>query len=313
MRLLIAFALAALALGQQKPAKFDTKASDFAVRFNGEAAAYRDLSMFVLPGATVALEAVGPPGDYALRAQQGVVVPRGTHAWQWRAPREPGRYDLKFDGPASRDSIELHAFVMVPASEVRAGFLNGYRIGQYPAKPLKGNPIYQPPAGFVEVTKDNEDTKVSPHFRLKQFLCKDDMKKFPKYVVLKERLLLKLEAILERVNTLGYHVDTFNVMSAYRTPYYNHAIGDVLYSMHQWGSAADIFIDKDSKGRMDDLNRDGRIDINDSRHLYDVIETMLAEPGLGRFQGGMGYYPATAAHPPFVHVDVRGAKARWVG
>ena len=85
---------------------------------------------------------------------------------------------------------------------------------------------------------------MSPHFRLKQFLCKEDTSKdFPKYVVLKERLPLKLEAILERVNAMGFKTDTLHVMSAYRTPYYNHAIGDVKYSMHQWGSAADIYVD----------------------------------------------------------------------
>ena len=203
---------------------------------------------------------------------------------------------------------------MIPASQVQNGSLNGYPIGQYPARALNGNPIYERPAGFVEVTKQNEDAKLSPHFRLKQFVCKEDTtRRYPKYVVLKERLVLKLEAILERVNTLGYHVDTLHVMSAYRTPYYNHAIGDVLYSMHQWGSAADIFIDKDDKGVMDDLNHDGKVDANDSRLLFDDIEQMLAEPAYGRFQGGMGWYPGTAAHPPFVHVDVRGAKARWRG
>jgi uncharacterized protein YcbK (DUF882 family) len=40
---------------------------------------------------------------------------------------------------------------------------------------------------------------------------------------------------------------------------------------------------------------------------------MLAKPEYARFQGGMGFYPATTAHPPFVHVDVRGTKARWRG
>jgi uncharacterized protein YcbK (DUF882 family) len=164
------------------------------------------------------------------------------------------------------------------------------------------------------VTKHNQDTKVSPHFRLKQFLCKEDTtSEFPKYVVLKERLLLKLEAILERVNALGYHVDTLHVLSGYRTPYYNHAIGDVLYSMHQWGSAADVYIDKDNKGNMDDLNHDGRIDAADSRLLYDAIEKMLADPSFTKFEGGMGWYPGTSAHPPFVHVDVRGLRARWSG
>ena len=112
---------------------------------------------------------------------------------------------------------------------------------------------------------------------------------------------------------LGYHVDTLHVMSGYRTPYYNHAIGDVLYSMHQWGSAADIYIDKQDKGAMDDLNRDGRIDVEDSRLLYDAIEAMLAQPEFASLQGGMGFYRGTTAHPPFVHVDVRGFKARWRG
>ena len=299
-----------------RPPKFDTHAADFAIAFNGERAAYRELSTFVLPDSLLSIQAVeGPPGDYTAAAQKGNLMAHGSRSWQWRAPSTPGTYEIRIDGPSTKeDVITLHAFVMVPAAEVRNGFLNGYAIGQYPARPLKGNPIYEQPAGFIEVTKDNEDTRVSPHFRLKQFLCKEDTtRRYPKYVVLKERLLLKLEAILERVNALGYHVDTLHVLSGYRTPYYNHAIGDVLYSMHQWGSAADVYVDKNDKGVMDDLNHDGRVDVNDSRLLYDEIEKMLAEPPFVKFQGGMGFYRATTAHPPFVHVDVRGVKARWQG
>jgi uncharacterized protein YcbK (DUF882 family) len=221
---------------------------------------------------------------------------------------------VSVDGPAKKDTITLHVFVMVPAAEVRNGVLNGYRIGQYPAKPLKGSPLYTPPRGFVEVTRDNQNTKVSPHFTLKQFLCKEDTSRnFPKYVVLEARLPLKLEAILERVNQLGFETDTLHVMSAYRTPYYNRAVGDVNYSMHQWGSASDIYIDPDNKDRMEDLNRDGRVDTRDAKWLYDVIEKMTAEKDYRKFEGGLGFYPATSAHPPFVHVDVRGAKARWQG
>jgi hypothetical protein len=203
---------------------------------------------------------------------------------------------------------------MVPATEVRSGLLNGYRIGSYPATPLNGNPMYLPPPGFIEVTKENEETRLSPHFRLKQFVCKEDTtKQYPKYVLFKERLPLKLEAVLERVNAMGFAVDTLHVMSAYRTPYYNHAIGDVTYSMHQWGSAADIYVDPRKNDRMADLNHDGRVDTQDSKFLYDDIERMLASKDLARFQGGMGFYPGTSAHPPFVHVDVRGTAARWKG
>ncbi len=102
-------------------------------------------------------------------------------------------------------------------------------------------------------------------------------------------------------------------MSAFRTPFYNRAIGDVEFSAHQWGSAADVYVDPENTNRMADLNGDGRIDVQDSRRLYDELERMLAAKELTPYQGGMGFYPGTAAHPPFVHVDVRGTRARWQG
>jgi hypothetical protein len=295
--------------------RFDTKTASFAVTFHDETSAYRDTAVIAMPGAAVILNTVGgPPGDYEATTDAGILVQQSAHQWRWTAPDRPGTYLIKFNGPGKKDSIDLHAFVMVPAKEVRNGMLNGYRIGEYPATPLKGNPIYLPPPGFIEVTKENQDTKISPHFTLKQFLCKEDTtKSWPKYVLFKERLPLKLEAVLERVNAMGFAVDTLHVMSAFRTPFYNHAIGDVKYSMHQWGSAADVYIDPQQKDRMADVNHDGRVDIQDSKALYDEVERMLASKDLARFQGGMGYYPANSAHPPFVHVDVRGTAARWKG
>jgi hypothetical protein len=309
--------IAALALlaAPARGATFDTKTASFAVTFHNETSAYRDTTLVALPGAAIIIDAVGgPPGDYAATTDHGILVQQGVKQWKWTAPERPGTYLITVDGPGKKDAIAMHAFVMVPAGQVKHGFLNGYRMGEYPSAPLRGNPLYLPPAGFIEVTRENQDTKVSPHFTLKQFLCKEDTSKsFPKYLVLKERLPLKLEAVLERVNQIGFKVDTLHVMSAYRTPFYNHAIGDVKYSMHQFGSAADIYIDPMKNDHMEDLNHDGRIDIGDARFLYDEIERLLTQPAYKAFQGGMGYYPANSAHPPFVHVDVRGTAARWKG
>jgi hypothetical protein len=300
--------------------RFDTKTAPFSIAFNGETSAYRDMSTFVLPNARMTVEVVGAPAGraYTLETDQGALIAQGGRAWRWTAPAVPGQYDLTISPSADADAdndITLHVFVMTPAADIRNGYLNGYRIGSYPAKPLNGNPGYLPPKGFVEVTKKNEDRKVSPHFTLKQFVCKEDVARpYPKYVLIKERLLLKLETILESVNDdLGIKADTLHVMSAFRTPYYNKAIGDVLYSQHQWGSAADIYVDPHDKDRMEDLDGDHRVDVSDARFLYDRIEALLAPKSFERFQGGMGYYPPTSAHPPFVHVDVRGTKARWKG
>jgi hypothetical protein len=314
-RLLLTACLLPVFLAASAAEKFDTETASFAVTFHDETTAYRDAAVIVLPGASVTFRtAGGPPGDYTAVTADGTLVQQGLQQWKWTAPDRPGTYLVRFDGPGKKDRIAVHGFVMVPATEVKGGLLNGYRIGQYPAAPLNGNPIYSPPAGFIEVTKENQDTRISPHFTLKQFLCKEDTtKSFPKYVLFKERLPLKLEAVLERVNAMGFEVDTLHVMSGFRTPYYNRAIGDVKYSMHQWGSAADIFIDPLKKDRMADLNHDGQVDIQDSKLLFDEIERLLASKDLARFQGGMGFYPGTSAHPPFVHVDVRGTAARWKG
>lgn len=146
---------------------------------------------------------------------------------------------------------------------------------------------------------------------LGQFLCKQDGG-YPKYLVLRERLLLKLEYLLEMVHRKGYAAETFAVLSGFRTPFYNHAIRNVKYSRHQWGGAADIFIDVDPQdGVMDDLDGNGKVDVDDALLFYKLID---AEPGKREYEpfiGGLGLYGTTTAHGPFVHVDARGFRARW--
>jgi len=107
----------------------------------------------------------GPPGDYTAATADGTLVQQGLQQWTWTAPDRPGTYLVTFDGPGKKDRIAVHGFVMVPATEVKGGLLNGYRIGQYPAAPLNGNPIYSPPAGFIEVTKENQNTRSRPTSR----------------------------------------------------------------------------------------------------------------------------------------------------
>jgi hypothetical protein len=132
-------------------------------------------------------------------------------------------------------------------------------------------------------------------------------------MILDPRLLNALELLLEKANAHGYPTRTLTVMSGYRTPYYNRAIGNsTTYSRHVWGDAADIFIDENPQdGRMDDLNQDGAVDSHDAEVLYDLIESQYDS----RFQklhiGGLARYRETSAHGPFVHVDVRGVEARW--
>jgi hypothetical protein len=262
----------------------------------------------VLPGATVEFEVVEREGGsgHVARPSAGRLESSGGGRWTWSAPVAPGLYPIHLVAADGRDSVTLQAFVMVPYDSLKGEYLNGYRIGRY----LHGLPRYEPPAGFIEVTRENEDVLVSPHFRLKQFLCKQPAGS-RRYVVLDERLLLTLEYVLARVREAGYRATTFTVMSGYRTPAYNKSLGNSRFSMHQWGAAADIFIDEDGNGVMDDLTGDRRSDARDSELLYRLIDTAAAraEPQ-GRI-GGLGKYSTTDNHGPFVHVDVRDRRVRW--
>jgi uncharacterized protein YcbK (DUF882 family) len=136
---------------------------------------------------------------------------------------------------------------------------------------------------------------------------------WPKYLVLQENLIDKLELLIGALSKRGVNVTRMSVMSGFRTPQYNErgvgAGGRAQNSRHQYGDAADVFVDNDGNGGMDDLNGDGRVNTADARWLAQVVEQVEQEhPAL---IGGVGIYSATSAHGPFVHVDVRGTKARW--
>lgn len=292
---------------------FTTEKANFLVKFKGLSSAYRVIGLFVLPGETLTLEAENAFSQepFHISSSAGSIKQTSPNNWQWKAPQESGHYPIKITQTRNDDLITINAFVMIPYSRLKGEYLNNYRIGLYPNIPFKNLPIYRPPKGFIEITKENEDVLVSPHFRIKYFLCKQKAS-YPKYIVLQEKLLLKLELILEKVNEKGYPCSTFAIMSGYRTPFYNKAIGNVKYSRHLWGGAADIFIDENPKDNMmDDLNQDGMINYRDAAVLHSIIDKIYGNPWYEPFVGGLGRYKKTSSHGPFVHVDVRGFHARW--
>ena len=204
----------------------------------------------------------------------------------------------------------LTAAVLVPLSEIEDGRVGGYRVGEYPDEVFRGLPRYQKPRGFIRVDASDADVPVSPHFRLGQFsVRRPDV--WPKYTVLHERLLIKMELLVERAARRGIPQSGWKVLSAFRSPWYNASIGRPRFSRHIFGDAADLYVDADGDGRQDDLNGDGRVDVRDARVLYDIVERMDGDSALRPLLGGLGRYGTTSTHGPFIHVDTRGYRARW--
>jgi hypothetical protein len=226
------------------------------------------------------------------------------------APR-PGVY-------AVHDSAQNRVFSLItlrPFADKVHGWIGSYHMGFWPEEKRRTprSEAYFNPDGFIEVTQENQDTYVSEHFRLRDFLTHDQENVWPKYIVLDENLIDKLELVITELDREGHHVEHVTVMSGFRTPEYNiqgvGRGGRAKDSRHQFGDAADIFVDNDGDGRMDDLNHDHRIDYRDARVIEQAVERVEQEhPDLA---GGCGVYRSTRAHGPFAHIDARGTRARW--
>ena len=225
-------------------------------------------------------------------------------------------------GNAIKPISDFSLISMRPRSDKLNGRVGLYYIGSWPGEkgpvsaPKKAPPArYQPPSGFIEVTQQNADTRLSEHFKLRDFLTHDQPNVWPKYLVIEMRNVDKLELILSDLASQGIDVSGVRVMSGFRTPQYNKGGGKTGgragLSRHMYGDAADIFIDNDGNGGMDDLNHDGRIDIKDARVILQAEDRVeAAHPEL---VGGGGVYPAAPGHGPFIHIDSRGYRARWIG
>jgi hypothetical protein len=207
----------------------------------------------------------------------------------------------------------FHFITLRPFEEKRDGRVGVYRVGRWPSEGRDvRNAAYRPPAGFIEVTEENRDLQISAHFRLRDFLDRSQPDVWPKPLVLDERLIDKLELLATALQDSGYAGHAIRVISGFRTPQSNargSRSGQSPESRHQYGDAADIIIDADGDGQMDDLNGDGRVDMKDAEILMRMIDAV--EGRHPELIGGAGLYRAVGKSGPFVHVDARGTRVRW--
>lgn len=230
-----------------------------------------------------------------------------------RAVTTPGLHAAQDSSDERAKGITLAT--LVPFSAKEGGRVGSYRVGFWPAeRRAPRSEMYVNPEGFIQVTPETQDLRVSEHFRLRDFLTHDQTTVWPKYVVLRDELVDKLELVIDELKRSGVPVKRVTVLSGFRTPQYNdkgvgRKGGRAPDSRHQFGDAADVFVDNDGNGRMDDLNRDGRVNAKDAAVIQAAVDRV--ERRYPELVGGVGLYRATKSHGPFVHIDVRGTRARW--
>lgn len=121
------------------------------------------------------------------------------------------------------------------------------------------------------VVISNADTA---HFKSSEFKCKHCGKLPAKGI--SQDLMKKLELLRTKLGN-----KPVTVVSGYRCPIHNKAVGGATNSQHLYGTAADIQVAGVSPSK-----------------VAAAAESIFAKGGLGRYK-------------TFTHVDVRGYKARW--
>src|SRR5262245_15378345 len=246
-------------------------------------------------------------------AAGGATIAKGV-----TAPDTPGVYKLVVQiDQAVREIDNLNVITLVPFSEKERGRIGPYFLGTWPFEQGGGprTAAYANPSGFIEVTPENADTYVSDHFRLRDFLTKDQPNVWPRYLLLNPKLLDRLELTIQGLEADGHPVTGMPGMGGFRPPQSNHPggtrTGRATRSRHMYGDASDVFVDNDGNGVMDDLTGDGRVDARDAQVIAQAVERV--ERKFPSLVGGVGVYSACCGHGPFAHVDVRGFRARWQG
>lgn len=123
--------------------------------------------------------------------------------------------------------------------------------------------------------------QLSPHFRVREFRCRDGSDP----IFVDDALVSILQKIREHFGK------ALIITSGYRTPAHNKASGGAAYSQHLYGRAADFKV----AGVGPDT-------------VAAYAETLLPD------RGGIGVYPPKAGRAEgWVHIDTRASKSRWRG
>jgi hypothetical protein len=264
-----------------------------------------------------------------LKASKGQVVSSLPGQAVWQAPDEPGLQTLDFTIEEREPSSGKKSEARVARGQVRVQTLHpfnateskeieGFPIGQYPNEKsaeakaaIQNNATsYTPPQWLVRVTPEVENLHVSPHFTLSELALRSEQGK-EHFIALDSRLVSFLEALRTAAQSKYGEKARIGVLRGYMSPAERERLAGqgvqyVQFSRYQYGNCAAIYLDLTNSGKMSDLNKDGRVDVDDARALEELVRSVRAqrkETGwVGTFEKPLEPdWPQT----PFTAFDVR--------
>lgn len=205
------------------------------------------------------------------------------------------------------------------------GVLGNTVIGIYPDElsesapsPVQRNKdAYLPPTDFYEITSETEDKFISKYARLGEFAPETVETDSDRMAAIDFELLKFWDAFHDDMKELGYDINGPRILRGYVSPQDRmrmQRLGIELaeFTRFQYGDALAVIYDQNKDYRMDDLNEDGKIDVEDARALSEIIRDTMSENNM---YGGVGisssFEGPNHIGTPYVHIDLRGWNLNW--
>jgi len=186
-----------------------------------------------------------------------------------------------------------------------------------PAPVQRNKDAYLPPTDFYEITPETEDKFISKYARLGEFAPETVETDSNRMAAIDFELLKVWDAFHDDMKELGYDINGPRILRGYVSPQDRmrmQRLGIELaeFTRFQYGDAIAVIYDQNKDYRMDDLNEDGKIDVEDARALSEIIRDTMSENNL---YGGVGvsssFEGPNHIGTPYVHVDLRGWNLNW--
>lgn len=286
------------------------------------------------------------PADEVTSPGQAIFMPPPTSEHVVLTAKAAIRLERPAGGGVETHTVNvarsIHLLTPVTGALLSGGIIDGYNIGEYldPNDPEVRrrygitSSVYEMypdrfavPEWFYRVTPEIKDMHIAEHQTLGLHVIDFPWKSLgmPQYIALDVNLVRKIEDLRALMVADGFQISEFKAIYGFRPPSFNLGKIDeeadttlkVPFSQHQYGRALDLIIDEDGDLKLDDLNKDGKIDIYDAAvimHYVNILDRQYRAEGRMEIVGGAGLYThndflersAAVGQTPYIHVDTRG-------
>ncbi|MCD8349452.1 MAG: hypothetical protein LUC93_02410 [Planctomycetaceae bacterium] len=241
-------------------------------------------------------------------------------------PDRPGSYYIRLMLTGQSTTVGREICVVVPFKASASRNAEGYdlrvdevEMGRYrhPSRSgnrkVRANPdSYQPPVWWFRITPMNSGFFVVPGLTAGELVVpsEDTGQPHTDLVPVVYSMWRTVHTLREALATQGIPGGALKIISVFRAPKYNRAIGSNAFGRHIYGDAFDFYIDLEGDTKASDLNRDGKRDRRDAYPVVALIEDLMDDGKIP--MGGIGIYNTIGGdHEVTMHIDNRGHRATW--